>query len=59
MIAGSFDDISKEGSYEFANMKETSNAETKFAMGREPTEMPCPAMTLRSTLPSPTHSDNS
>ena len=33
MIAGGFDDISEEGSYEFANMKATSNAETKFAMG--------------------------
>ncbi|KAG6830243.1 hypothetical protein H0H93_014104, partial [Arthromyces matolae] len=33
MIAGGFDDISEEGSYEFANMKATSNAETEFAMG--------------------------
>jgi fatty acid synthase subunit alpha, fungi type len=39
MIVGSFDDISEEGSYEFTNMKATSNAETEFAMGREPTEM--------------------
>ena len=39
MIAGGFDDISKESSYEFANMKATNNAETEFAMGREPTEM--------------------
>lgn len=39
MIVGGFDDISEEGSYEFANMKATSNAETEFAMGREPTEM--------------------
>jgi len=45
MIAGGFDDISEEGSYEFANMKATSNAETEFAMGREPTEMSHPAMT--------------
>ncbi|KAF6759889.1 fatty acid synthetase alpha subunit [Ephemerocybe angulata] len=36
MLAGGFDDISEEGSYEFANMKATSNAETEFAMGREP-----------------------
>jgi hypothetical protein len=45
MIVGGFDDISKEGSYEFANMKATSNlnAETEFAMGREPTEMSRPA----------------
>jgi hypothetical protein len=27
MVAGQFDDISKEDSYEFANMKATSNAE--------------------------------
>ena len=39
MIAGSFDDISEESSYEFASMKATNNAETEFAMGREPTEM--------------------
>ncbi|KIY48751.1 thiolase-like protein, partial [Fistulina hepatica ATCC 64428] len=43
MIAGGFDDISEEGSYEFANMKASSNAETEFAMGREPTEMSRPA----------------
>ncbi|KAF8199703.1 fatty acid synthase [Pholiota molesta] len=47
MIAGGFDDISEEGSYEFANMKATSNAETEFAMGREPTEMSRPATTSR------------
>ena len=45
MIAGGFDNISEEGSYQFANMKETSNAETKFAMGHEPTEMARPATT--------------
>ena len=45
MIAGGFDDISEEGSYEFVNMKATSNAETEFAMGREPTEMSRPATT--------------
>ncbi|PPQ76296.1 hypothetical protein CVT26_009711, partial [Gymnopilus dilepis] len=33
MITGSFADISEEGSYEFANMKTTSNAGTEFAMG--------------------------
>jgi hypothetical protein len=38
MIAGGFDNISEEGSYQFANMKETSNTETEFAMGHEPTE---------------------
>jgi len=47
MIAGGFDDISEEGSYEFASMKATSNAETEFAMGREPTEMSRPATTSR------------
>jgi len=50
MIAGGFDDsdtISEEGSFEFAIMEATSNAETEFAMGREPTEMPRPATTSR------------
>ena len=47
MIAGSFDNISKEGSYEFANMKATSKAETEITMGREPTEMSRPATTSR------------
>jgi 3-oxoacyl-(acyl-carrier-protein) synthase len=47
MIAGGFDDLSEEGSFEFANMKATSNAETEFAMGREPTEMSRPATTTR------------
>ena len=37
MIAGGFDDLSEDGSYEFADMKATSNAESEFAMGREPT----------------------
>ncbi|KAL0953237.1 hypothetical protein HGRIS_004490 [Hohenbuehelia grisea] len=48
MLAGGFDDLSEEGSYEFANMKATSNAETEFAMGREPAEMSRPATTTRS-----------
>lgn len=43
MIAGGFDDISEEGSCKFANMRATSNAETEFAMGREPIEMSRPA----------------
>ncbi|KAL0065236.1 fatty acid synthase alpha subunit Lsd1 [Marasmius tenuissimus] len=47
MLAGGFDDISEEGSYEFANMKATSNAETEFAMGREPTEMSRPTTSTR------------
>ncbi|KAI6025144.1 hypothetical protein BKA83DRAFT_4124882 [Pisolithus microcarpus] len=45
MIAGGFDDISEEGSSEFANMKATSNAETEFAMGHEHTEMLRPVTT--------------
>ncbi|KAH8100945.1 fatty acid synthase [Cristinia sonorae] len=47
MLAGGFDDLSEEGSYEFANMKATSNSETEFAMGREPTEMSRPTTTTR------------
>ncbi|KAH9950013.1 fatty acid synthase [Amylocystis lapponica] len=47
MLAGGFDDLSEEGSYEFGNMKATSNSETEFAMGREPTEMSRPATTTR------------
>ena len=47
MLAGGYDDFSEEGSYEFANMKATSNSETEFAMGREPTEMSRPATTTR------------
>ena len=50
MIPGGFNDISEEGSYEFANMKATSNAETEFAMGREPTEMSCPGTAIVITL---------
>lgn len=52
MLAGGFDDLSEEGSYEFANMKATSNAETEFAMGREPAEMSRPATTTRSGVSS-------
>jgi fatty acid synthase subunit alpha len=48
MLAGGFDDLSEEGSYEFANMKATSNSTTEFAMGREPTEMSRPTTTTRS-----------
>lgn len=47
MIAGGFDDFSEEGSYEFANMKATSNAETEFAMGREPNEFSRPMTSTR------------
>jgi hypothetical protein len=48
MIAGGFDNISEENSYEFANTKATSNAETEFAVGCEPTEMSRPATTTHS-----------
>jgi 3-oxoacyl-(acyl-carrier-protein) synthase len=39
MVAGGFDDLCEEGSYEFGNMKATSNSETELAMGHDPTEM--------------------
>ncbi|KAH8117927.1 fatty acid synthase [Phellopilus nigrolimitatus] len=48
MLAGGYDDLGEEGSYEFAQMKATSNAETEFAMGREPTEMSRPTTSTRS-----------
>ncbi|SGZ13233.1 BQ5605_C028g10557 [Microbotryum silenes-dioicae] len=48
MIAGGFDDFSEEGSFEFANMKATSNTLTEFAAGREPTEMSRPTTSTRS-----------
>jgi fatty acid synthase subunit alpha len=48
VIAGGFDEIREEGSYEFANMKATSNPRSEFAMGREPTEMSRPTTTTRS-----------
>ncbi|RSH78623.1 3-oxoacyl-[acyl-carrier-protein] synthase [Apiotrichum porosum] len=48
MIAGGFDDFSEEGSFEFANMKATSNAETEFANGREPNEFSRPMTSTRS-----------
>ncbi|KIK12675.1 hypothetical protein PISMIDRAFT_18566 [Pisolithus microcarpus 441] len=53
MIAGGFDDISEEGSSEFANVKATSNAETEFAMGHEHTEMSRPATTTHTGAPIP------
>ena len=48
MVCGGFDDFSEEGSFEFANMKATSNAETEFAMGREPNEFSRPMTSTRS-----------
>ena len=47
MFAGGYDDFSEEGSYEFANMKATSNTETEFASGREPNEMSRPTTSTR------------
>lgn len=47
MIAGATEDITEESSYEFANMKATSNAVDEFAHGRTPAEMSRPATTTR------------
>jgi hypothetical protein len=47
IIAGGFDDFSEEGSFEFANMKATTNSKTEFAMGREPNEFSRPTTTTR------------
>jgi len=46
-FVGGFDDFQEEGSYEFANMKATSNAEDEFAHGRTPKEMSRPSTTTR------------
>ncbi|EFX06093.1 fatty acid synthase alpha subunit [Grosmannia clavigera kw1407] len=46
-LVGGFDDFGEEGSYEFANMKATSNAVDEFAHGRTPKEMSRPATTTR------------
>jgi 3-oxoacyl-(acyl-carrier-protein) synthase len=48
VIAGGCDDISEESSYEFANMKATSNSMEEFARGREPSEMSRPSSSTRS-----------
>lgn len=47
MISGGFDDFSEEGSFEFANMKATSNTATEYAMGREPREFSRPTTSTR------------
>ncbi|KAI7904710.1 fatty acid synthase [Cokeromyces recurvatus] len=47
MIAGATEDITEESSYEFANMKATSNAVDEFEHGRTPREMSRPATTSR------------
>ncbi|KAH7078051.1 hypothetical protein BKA63DRAFT_509654 [Paraphoma chrysanthemicola] len=46
-FVGGFDDFQEEGSYEFGNMKATSNAEDEFAHGRTPKEMSRPTTTTR------------
>ncbi len=46
-FVGGFDNFQEEGSYEFANMKATSNAEDEFAHGRTPREMSRPTTTTR------------
>ncbi|TQS38959.1 hypothetical protein Golomagni_00526 [Golovinomyces magnicellulatus] len=46
-LVGGFDDFQEEGSYEFANMKATSNAVDEFAHGRTPREMSRPTTTTR------------
>ncbi|KAI1648063.1 uncharacterized protein F4817DRAFT_335743 [Daldinia loculata] len=47
-LVGGFDDFGEEGSYEFANMKATSNSLDEFAHGRTPQEMSRPTTTTRS-----------
>ena len=46
-FVGGFDDFQEEGSYEFANMKATSSAESEFEHGRVPKEMSRPTTTTR------------
>lgn len=46
-FVGGFDDFGEEGSYEFANMKATSNAVDEFEHGRTPKEMSRPTTTTR------------
>ncbi|KAL6860485.1 beta subunit of fatty acid synthetase [Amphichorda felina] len=46
-LVGGFDDFGEEGSYEFANMKATSNTVDEFEHGRTPKEMSRPTTTTR------------
>lgn len=46
-FVGGLDDFTEEGSYEFANMKATSNAVDEIEHGRTPGEMSRPATTTR------------
>ncbi|KAI5952755.1 FAS2 [Candida jiufengensis] len=47
VMVGGYDDFQEEGSYEFANMNATSNAEEEFKHGRTPKEMSRPTTTTR------------
>ncbi|KAI5966986.1 FAS2 [Candida pseudojiufengensis] len=47
VMVGGYDDFQEEGSYEFANMNATSNAEDEFKHGRTPKEMSRPTTTTR------------
>lgn len=46
-IVGGYDDFQEEGSFEFANMKATSNTLEEFEYGRTPAEMSRPATSSR------------
>ena len=46
-IVGGYDDFQEEGSYEFGNMKATSNTLEEFEHGRTPSEMSRPATSTR------------
>lgn len=46
-IVGGYDDFQEEGSYEFANMKATSNTLEEYEHGRTPAEMSRPTTTTR------------
>ncbi|KAJ1556016.1 3-oxoacyl-[acyl-carrier-protein] synthase, partial [Cladochytrium tenue] len=47
VLCGGYDDSQEEGSYEFANMKATSDSVAEFAKGREPRDMCRPASDTR------------
>ncbi|ORX46933.1 hypothetical protein BCR36DRAFT_99854 [Piromyces finnis] len=47
VFVGGYDDFQEEGSYEFAQMKATSNSREEMAKGREPDEMSRPTASSR------------
>ncbi|KAI8987783.1 fatty acid synthase [Mycotypha africana] len=47
MVAGSSEETTEESSYEFANMKATSNAVDEIARGRDPSEISRPTTSTR------------